>query len=40
MGKISNYLEMIEDIKNKTPEKEAFLYRKQFSCIQGTVSSG
>ena len=24
MGKISNYLEMIEDIKNKTPEKEAF----------------
>ena len=25
MGKISNYLEMIEDIKNKTPEKEAFV---------------
>ncbi len=24
MGKISNYLEMIEDIQNKTPEKEAF----------------
>lgn len=24
MGKISNYLEMIEDIQNKTPQKEAF----------------
>jgi hypothetical protein len=24
MGKISNYLELIEDIKNETPEKEAF----------------
>ena len=25
MGKISNYLEMIEDIQNRTPQKEQFV---------------
>lgn len=47
MGKISNYLEMIEDIKNKTPEKEAFCtgnssltYRELFLLVKEKQKSG